>query len=130
MRLLLIAATAFALLAVPTGLAAQEGRGYSRGYAIPNGHLPPPGECRVWRPGVPAGQQRPPTDCATARYEARRYGGRVIYGGGEGGDEYRRDRYDRDGRYDREHADRYGPDRREDDGRYRCDEKDYRKGEC
>jgi hypothetical protein len=30
---------------------------------IPPGHLPPPGECRVWRPGVPAGHQPPPFRC-------------------------------------------------------------------
>jgi hypothetical protein len=33
---------------------------------IPEGHLPPPGECRVWYPGRPAGQQPPPTSCAEA----------------------------------------------------------------
>ena len=32
---------------------------------IPPGHLPPPGECRVWIPGQPPGQQRPPGDCLT-----------------------------------------------------------------
>ena len=31
---------------------------------IPPGHLPPPGECRIWRPGVPPGHQAPPGDCA------------------------------------------------------------------
>jgi hypothetical protein len=30
---------------------------------IPPGQLPPPGECRVWRPGVPPGQQPPPGPC-------------------------------------------------------------------
>lgn len=30
---------------------------------IPNGHLPPPGECRVWYPDRPAGQQPPPYQC-------------------------------------------------------------------
>jgi hypothetical protein len=30
---------------------------------IPPGHLPPPGECRVWRPGVPPGHQPPPFRC-------------------------------------------------------------------
>lgn len=30
---------------------------------IPNGHLPPPGECRVWYPNRPAGQQPPPFKC-------------------------------------------------------------------
>lgn len=36
--------------------------GYTR-LSIPNGHLPPPGECRVWHPDRPAGQQPPPTKC-------------------------------------------------------------------
>ena len=30
---------------------------------IPQGHMPPPGECRVWYPGVPPGQQPPPGRC-------------------------------------------------------------------
>lgn len=30
---------------------------------IPAGHLPPPGECRVWHPDRPAGHQPPPGDC-------------------------------------------------------------------
>ena len=31
---------------------------------IPDGHLPPPGECRVWYPGWPAGHQPPPGSCS------------------------------------------------------------------
>ena len=30
---------------------------------IPSGHLPPPGECRIWIPGQPPGQQAPPGKC-------------------------------------------------------------------
>jgi hypothetical protein len=30
---------------------------------IPGGHLPPPGECRVWFPDRPAGHQPPPGRC-------------------------------------------------------------------
>lgn len=45
--------------------------GYSR---IPNGHLPPPGECRIWYPDRPAGQQPPPFKCGQAQ-------GRVEPGG-------------------------------------------------
>jgi hypothetical protein len=45
-----------------------QGRGYApRRYReavrIPPGHLPPPGECRVWRRGVPPGHQPPPFRC-------------------------------------------------------------------
>jgi len=38
--------------------------GYTR---IPNGHLPPPGECRIWYPDRPAGHQPPPFKCGQAR---------------------------------------------------------------
>lgn len=74
-------------------------------YGVPPGHLPPPGECRVWYDGVPPGQQPPPTDCRSARFDAWRTGGRVLYGS------YRESR-------------RYGR------GWHECDERDYRKGEC
>jgi len=30
---------------------------------IPRGHLPPPGRCRVWLPGVPPGHQPAPGPC-------------------------------------------------------------------
>ena len=33
---------------------------------VPKAQLPPPGMCRIWLNGVPAGQQPAPTDCATA----------------------------------------------------------------
>lgn len=34
---------------------------------IPPGHMPPPGSCRIWMPGVPPGQQSPPGDCNLLR---------------------------------------------------------------
>lgn len=49
--------------------------------AIPRGHLPPPGLCRVWFDDRPAGHQPPPTDCRRARRIANHYGGRLIWGG-------------------------------------------------
>ena len=33
---------------------------------IPYGHLPPVGECKVWFPDRPAGQQPPPQSCSSA----------------------------------------------------------------
>jgi hypothetical protein len=39
---------------------------YDHGYTtlnIPEGHLPPPGECRLWFPGQPPGHQPPPDKC-------------------------------------------------------------------
>jgi hypothetical protein len=35
----------------------------AHGYEVPAGHLPPPGECRLWFPDRPAGQQPPPGNC-------------------------------------------------------------------
>jgi hypothetical protein len=41
---------------------------HQHGHArIPNGHLPPPGECRIWYPDRPAGHQPPPFKCGQAR---------------------------------------------------------------
>lgn len=45
--------------------------GYTR---IPNGQLPPPGECRIWYPDRPAGHQPPPFKCGESH-------GRVEPGG-------------------------------------------------
>lgn len=45
----------------------KDGRSYpfSR-LGIPKGHLPPPGECKIWIPGRPPGQQGPPQSCSSA----------------------------------------------------------------
>jgi hypothetical protein len=42
---------------------------HGHAYEVPPGHLPPPGQCRIWYPGVPPGQQPPPGDC----YELSRH---------------------------------------------------------
>ena len=36
---------------------------------IPPGHLPPPGQCRIWIPGRPPGHQPPPGPCRALRAE-------------------------------------------------------------
>lgn len=92
-------------------------RNHRGAQGIPPGHLPPPGECRVWYSGKPPGHQPPPTDCSTARREAARNGGRVIYGDNRRDDRWNddRDRWDDDhDRWD----DRDGWDDRWDDGRW------------
>ena len=113
---LVLGLTTLALAAQP--LEAQGGRGNSGRREmgpdkVPPGHLPAPGECRVWVDGVPPGRQAAPTDCATARRDARRSGGRVIYGSD-------RDRRDDDWRDD----DRRDDSRRDDD-RDRRDDGDW-----
>ncbi len=84
--------TALKALIAGAGLAALAGAAHAQGryggYHVPNGHLPPPGQCRVWYPDRPPGHQPPPTSCQAAERQADRYGGRVIYGGGEGRDDW------------------------------------------
>ena len=100
-----ILAALAALFAAST--AAADDQGYRPGgYGVPDGHLPPPGQCRVWYPDRPPGQQPAPTDCGRAQYEAARHGGRVVYGGvpdgRRWGDDRREPGADRDRRWERE----------------------------
>ena len=81
-----------AVIFVVAGLAAipveaqDRGRYSERAQGIPPGHLPPPGECRVWYDDRPAGHQPPPTNCRQAeRVAARDRYARVIYGSDRGG---------------------------------------------
>jgi hypothetical protein len=39
---------------------------------IPKGHMPPPGECRIWYPDRPPGHQPPPGDCEELQYQVPR----------------------------------------------------------
>lgn len=36
---------------------------------IPPGHLPPPGQCRIWFPDRPPGHQPPPGPCRKLRHQ-------------------------------------------------------------
>ncbi len=39
------------------------------GYHVPEGHMPPPGLCRIWYPDKPPGQQQPPGDCRDLHHQ-------------------------------------------------------------
>lgn len=71
----IICAIALALGAVPATWAQAP----KKDKDVPADHRPPPGMCRIWVDGVPAGQQPAPTDCATA-IRNRPEHGRVIFG--------------------------------------------------
>jgi hypothetical protein len=88
------------ILIIAAGASALATAGAAHAQRIPKGHLPTAGECRVWYPDRPAGQQPPPSSCREAERRADRYGGRVIYGRHRGSDEGR-------GAYDR--RDRHEP---------------------
>lgn len=36
---------------------------------VPDGHLPPPGACRIWFPDRPPGHQPPPGPCHALEYQ-------------------------------------------------------------
>ena len=88
-RIMLVLAVAVAGASAPLG---AQGKSFGpKNDRIPEGHRPPPGMCRIWLDGVPAGQQPAPTDCATA-VRNRPANGRVIFG-----DDYRAKDERRDG---------------------------------
>jgi hypothetical protein len=62
--------------------------------AIPPGHLPPPGQCRIWFPGDPPGQQPPPGSCADLEWRVP-LGAWLIYGPSERYDDFVVSVYDR-----------------------------------
>lgn len=72
-RLLATNVPLFVAAAILTGCAAQGHPPYHdhppHYVDIPPGHLPPPGECRIWFPDRPPGHQPPPGPCYRLQYE-------------------------------------------------------------
>jgi hypothetical protein len=63
----------------------EGGRYSAEAQNVPAGYLPPPGTCRAWYDGRPAGHQPRATSCAEAERVARRdRAARVVYGGDRG----------------------------------------------
>jgi hypothetical protein len=133
MRSAAVTVALIGLVAAPLSAQGRGDRYGDRSLGIPPGHLPPPGECRVWYDGRPPGQQPPPTSCREAeRVASRERYARVIYGGDRDGrndgwwgrDDERRDR-DRPRAIPRQDPSRYPypdrspyPDRYPNEGRY------------
>ena len=72
------------VLVAGTASAKKKGKGHGPSRAvrtahlgIPPGHLPGPGECRLWYPGRPPGHQPPPVPCSRVR--RRPAGAWVLY---------------------------------------------------
>jgi hypothetical protein len=62
-------------------------------FRIPPGHLPPPGECRIWYPDLPPGHQPPPGDCLDLQWQVPP-GAWLIYGPTRGHDYFKVSVYD------------------------------------
>ena len=48
----------------------KEGKSTAANLGIPPGHLPPPGQCKVWMPGQPPGHQAKARSCANIEKSA------------------------------------------------------------
>jgi hypothetical protein len=48
----------------PAPAAQKQGKSTAAKLGIPPGHLPPPGQCKVWMPGEPPGHQAKARSCA------------------------------------------------------------------
>lgn len=53
----------FAISGCADGVIMAGGPPYGHAFEVPPGHLPPPGQCRIWYPELPPGQQQPPGNC-------------------------------------------------------------------
>ncbi len=98
------------LLADGAPLEAQ-GRSRHKAFRVPPGHMPAPGECRVWYQGVPPGRQPPAVPCRAL--QGRHFPGAVIV---------HTPFSERRGRRDRARVEHFVPvDFRHRDSRYRLD---------
>ena len=80
MRTLTTTAMLLGLSAVSLG-AQVRGPYDTRSQGVPPGHIPPPGQCRVWYDNVPPGRQPAPVSCSEAeRVASRSRNARVVYG--------------------------------------------------
>ncbi len=57
------------LAATLAACATVYGEPYPAASQVPPGHLPPPGQCRVWFPDRPPGQQPPPGPCHQLQWQ-------------------------------------------------------------
>ncbi len=79
-RIVLVGAIATAVLSGCVAYGGSVSGPYPpRVFDIPEGHMPPPGECRVWFPDRPPGQQPPPGDCYDLQWQLPR--GAVLVSG-------------------------------------------------
>ena len=70
---------ALGMLLALAGQAEAQGRGRGRGFRVPPGHMPGPGMCRVWYPGVPPGHQPAAVPCRALR--GYRFRGAIVLEG-------------------------------------------------
>ena len=54
--------------------AKNQGKSSASKLGIPPGHLPPPGQCRVWIPGEPPGHQAKARSCANIEASEAQFG--------------------------------------------------------
>ncbi|HSE68005.1 MAG TPA: hypothetical protein VLB12_13545, partial [Gemmatimonadales bacterium] len=54
----------------PAPAAQKQGKSTAATLGIPPGHLPPPGQCRVWMPGEPPGHQAKARSCSNIERSA------------------------------------------------------------